>query len=61
MARKANTAPRRGRVSKTLDWLLVASVAFVAVLAAAYVWMPQFKRGVGTVVDQGAKALGIEE
>ena len=50
----------RPPISRALDWLLVASVAFVAVLAAAYVWIPDVARGLGVVADLVATRAGIQ-
>ena len=50
----------RPPVSRALDWLLVASVAFVAVLAAGYVWIPDVARGLGVVADLVAARAGIQ-
>ncbi|MEC7948748.1 MAG: hypothetical protein VX265_14370 [Myxococcota bacterium] len=47
--------PRSARI---VDVLLVFTVAFVAVVAAAYVYMPDFQRGLSTVVSQAAPLLG---
>lgn len=49
---------RRGAV--VIDWLLVASVAFVALIAAAYIWMPDFHRAVGTLVDELSTRWGLD-
>jgi len=46
------------RSSRLVDVLLVFTVAFVAVVAAAYVYMPDFQRGFATVVSRAAPAFG---
>lgn len=46
------------RSSRLVDVLLVLTVAFVAVIATAYVYMPDFRRGLATVVSRGAPLLG---
>jgi hypothetical protein len=46
------------RSSRIIDVLLVCTVAFVAVVVAAYVYMPDFQRGLATVVSRGAPVFG---
>lgn len=50
----------RHPVSRAVDWMLIASVAFVAVVAAAYVWIPDVARGLGVVADLVAARAGIQ-
>jgi hypothetical protein len=47
------------RSSRIVDVLLVLTVAFVAVVVSAYVYMPDFQRGLSTVVSRAAPALGF--
>lgn len=50
------TRQRRGE--GVVDHLLVVSVAVVAVVVAAYVWMPDFQRGAKAVVSQVGEWIG---
>lgn len=50
----------RHPISHAIDWMLIASVAFVAVLAAAWVWIPDVTRGLGVVADLVAGWAGIQ-
>jgi hypothetical protein len=44
-----------------MDWLLVASVAFVGVVAAGYVWLPVVQRAAATAVQRVSDAAGWSE
>jgi hypothetical protein len=55
----AASPPRPAR-SRLVDVLLVVTAAFLAVVAAAYVYLPDFQRGLATVVTQAGPALGID-
>ena len=61
MAKAKKKTSGRGRPGRVMDWLLVASVAFVGVVAAAYVWMPQAQRGTATLVQRVSDAAGWSE
>ncbi len=50
---------RARRGESLLDHLLVLTVAAVAVVAAAYAWMPEFRRALATVSREAAAALGV--
>ena len=43
-----------------VDVLLVLSLAALAVVVAAYVYMPDFERALEALVRDGASALGFE-
>lgn len=45
--------------SRIVDVLLVLTVAFVAVVVAAYVYMPDFQRGLATLVSRAAPVFGL--
>lgn len=49
---------RRGE--GVVDHLLVLTVAFLAVVVAAYVWMPDTRRAFGTVVTEVLAGVGFE-
>ena len=49
---------RRGE--GVLDHLLVLTLAFLGVIIAAYVWMPDFRRAVATAVTSSLAAVGYE-
>ena len=58
---KGKKKAARGRPAKVIDWLLVASVAFVGVLAACYVWMPEVQRATASAVHRVSDASGLSE
>ena len=43
-----------------MDHLLVLTLAFLAIVVAAYVWMPDFRRAVATVVTDSLESVGYE-
>lgn len=43
-----------------VDHLLVLTVAFFAVLVAAWVWMPDTRQAFATLVAEGLSAVGFE-
>ena len=49
---------RRGE--GVVDHLLVLTLAFLAVVVAAYVWMPDFRRAVATVITDSLESVGYE-
>ena len=55
---------RRSRHSRRgegiVDHLLVLTLAFLAIVVAAYVWMPDFRRAVATVVTDSLESVGYE-
>ena len=54
MGKKKTNVPVRGRL---VDDLLVATVFCVALVVCAYIYMPDFERGVRGLVKEGARAL----
>ena len=50
--------PRRGE--GVLDHLLVLTIAFLAIVVAAYIWMPDFRRAVATLVTGTLETVGYE-
>ena len=51
---------RRRRGEGVVDHLLVLTLAFLALIVAAYIWMPDFRRAVATVVTGTLQAVGYE-
>lgn len=54
-------AKSRGQPSALVELVLIASVAFVAVLVLGWLRMPDVERGVKTLTVDVAKRLGISE
>ncbi|NOY25267.1 MAG: hypothetical protein GXP62_05285 [Oligoflexia bacterium] len=54
-------ARSRGQSSATVELLLIASVALVAVLVLGWLRMPDVERGVKTLTVDVAQRLGIAE
>lgn len=54
-------AASRTRTSLAVELFLWGSVAFVAVLAVAWLRLPDLERGIGTLVDDVAAELGLQE
>ncbi len=59
--RSSKKPPARSRPARVMDWLLVASVAFVGVVAAGYVWLPEVQRAAATAVQRVSDAAGWSE
>lgn len=55
----AASAPRPAR-SRLVDFLLVVTAAFLAVVAAAYVYLPDFQRALANLVTNAGPALGLD-
>jgi len=53
--------PARTRTSKAVELGLWLSLAWVAVLVAAWVRMPDVQRGVRTLVDDVAVRFGLQD
>jgi hypothetical protein len=54
-------APRGGRRGEGIvDHLLVLTIAFVVAVVAAYVWMPDTRRALGTVITDTLDHFGFE-
>lgn len=52
---------RHGRRGEgVVDHLLVLTLAFLAVVVAAYVWMPDVRRSLATVVSDTLEHFGYE-
>ena len=51
---------RNRRGEGVVDHLLVLTLAFVAVIIAAYVWMPDTRRAFGTAVSEVLDFYGFE-
>ena len=58
MASQRSRHPRRGEGA--LDHLLVLTLAFLAMVIGAYIWMPDFRRAVATLVTGSLEAVGYE-
>jgi len=53
-------ARSRRRGEGVVDHLLVLTLAFLAIVVAAYVWMPDFRRAVATAVTDSLEWVGYE-
>ena len=52
---------RHGRRGEgVVDHLLVLTLAFLGIVVAAYVWMPDFRRAVATLVTDSLESVGYE-
>jgi hypothetical protein len=58
MAQRSGSRRRRGEGA--LDHLLVLTLGFLALIIAAYVWMPDFRRAVATLVTGSLETVGYE-
>jgi hypothetical protein len=58
MAERRTRHGRRGE--GIVDHLLVLTLAFLAIVVAAYVWMPDFRRAVATAVTESLEVVGYE-
>ena len=58
MAGRRSRNGRRGE--GIVDHLLVLTLAFLGVVVAAYVWMPDFRRAVATAVTDSLESIGYE-
>lgn len=51
---------RRRRGEGFVDHLLVLTLAFLALIVGAYIWMPDFRRAVATLVTGTLETVGYE-
>jgi hypothetical protein len=58
MSRRTIRHLRRGE--GVVDHLLVLTLAIVGVVVAAYVWMPDFRRSVATLITESLESVGYE-
>ena len=53
-------ASERPATSRLVDVLLVLTVVFIAVVASAYVYMPDFQKAFAGVVSRAGPAFGTD-
>ena len=60
MAARPPASRGRRRGEGIVDHLLVLTLAFVVAVVAAYVWMPDTRRAMGTVITELLDHFGFE-